>query len=253
MITLGVDLASQPAKTAAALIEWSAKRAKVLRLSVNVDDAALLDELVPKAAFVGIDAPFGWPLAFVEMVSRHGAGAAVSEPGWSDLRRRALRLRTTDRWVFDELGRLPLSVSSDWIAVPAMRCAHLLGHLGVVDRSGGVSGRGKSRRAISEVYPGAALQAWELPSRNYKGRDRRDARAALLDALLERAPWLDLAPRHRERCHESDDCLDAVVAALVARAQAKGVTRPIPELAQAAARIEGWIVLPREGTLHRLV
>ena len=42
----------QAAKTAAALIEWSPKRAKVLRLSVNIDDAVLLGELVPEADVV---------------------------------------------------------------------------------------------------------------------------------------------------------------------------------------------------------
>lgn len=244
MITLGIDLASQPAKTAAAMIEWQPSRAKVLRLSLDVDDDAIVNRLVPEAARTGIDAPFGWPRDFVDLLRRHGGGELVGEP-WGDERRRSLRLRRTDRHVYETLGRLPLSVSSDWIAVPAMRCAHLLGRLGVQNRSG--VGR------VAEVYPGAALQAWGLPSRGYKGNDRRDERAALLDALLEAAPWLDLAPRHRELCHDSDDCIDAVVAALVARAGALDLCRPIPAEAKPDAAIEGWITLPAEGSLDALV
>lgn len=50
-------------------------------------------------------------------------------------------------------GKYPLSVSSDMVALIAMRCATLLGKLGVTDRSGG---------KVVEVYPGASLRVWQL-------------------------------------------------------------------------------------------
>ncbi|TMQ27689.1 MAG: DUF429 domain-containing protein, partial [Candidatus Rokuibacteriota bacterium] len=41
MITLGVDLASLPARTAACAIEWTAGRARVVDVACGQDDDAL--------------------------------------------------------------------------------------------------------------------------------------------------------------------------------------------------------------------
>ncbi len=65
----------------------------------------------------------------------------------------ALRLPETDRWVRDEFGKQPLSVSSTGIAVTAWRAAALLtafyaDHKLPLDRVYG---------PVREVYPGAAL------------------------------------------------------------------------------------------------
>jgi len=60
--TIGIDLASQPALTAAARIEWTAGCGRLTFLDAALDDGALValarGDRVTKAA---IDAPFGWP------------------------------------------------------------------------------------------------------------------------------------------------------------------------------------------------
>jgi len=92
-------------------------------LTVNVNDQALLAQ-VAGVDKVGVDAPFGWPGAFVEAVVAHHAGSP-----WPSFDLTALCYRATDRFVHDETGRRPLSVSSDRIAVTAMRAAGLLSKL----------------------------------------------------------------------------------------------------------------------------
>jgi hypothetical protein len=148
-----------------------------------------------------------------------------------------------DRKIHEHTKRWPLSVSSDLISIPAMRCAAFLARLKVTDRSG--DGR------VFEVYPAAALSIWGFPRDSYK-RDQQPARAALLACLRARAPWLELPAPLQARCEASDDCLDALVAALIARAAALNLTlRPSPEDVE-HAREEGWIALPEPGSLERL-
>ena len=50
----------------------------------------------------------------------------------------------------------------------------------------------------------------------------------------------------------SDDALDAVLCALIARAAALGLTVPPPDQDRERARAEGWIHLPRRGSLGEL-
>lgn len=106
------------------------------------------------ADWTGIDAPFGWPAEFLEAITQWATQGA-----WAKRDRDRLRFRETDRFV-QRTARLPLSVSSDRIAVPAMRCASLLTALG--ERRAGAGGsidRSGDDRVV-EVYPGAALVQW---------------------------------------------------------------------------------------------
>ncbi len=87
---------------------------------------------------------------------------------WPGTERESLRLRETDRLV-RRGGQNPLSVSSDKIAVTAMRCAGLLFEH---------SRRGKSPPQevnrldglIVEAYPAAAFRAWGVSCAGYKGK-----------------------------------------------------------------------------------
>lgn len=242
MKTLGVDLASQPVRTAACEVVWDGETATASEPLLNLDDDALLG-LIASADKVGIDAPFGWPEAFVEAVVSHRDGQA-----WPSTTVPDLRYRLTDRMV-TEVARRPLSVSSDLIAVAAMRCAGLLHALAdrgePVDRSGG----GK----VVEVYPAAALVVWGFDPRGYKRAIGREKREQLIDHIQRvTSEWLQLTPAVVERCSVSDDCLDALVAALVARAAAVGATvGPTKEQLPLALR-EGWIHLPAPGSLDTL-
>jgi hypothetical protein len=70
--------------------------------------------------------------------------------------------------------------------------------------------------------------------------------------LAGRTPWLRFHDAGRARCVASDHLLDALVAALVTRTTALGLTeRPPPQLVEQARR-EGWIHVPVSGSLQRL-
>jgi predicted nuclease with RNAse H fold len=242
MLTVGVDLAAESAGTAVAWIDWSAGTAKVRKIEVGADDD-LIVTAITAADKAGIDCPLGWPDRFVEFVTAHRAGHV--QPRGDDVAgrdwRRHLALRVTDHVVHDITGLTPLSVSADRIGHTAMRCASLLAQLArqdqPVDRCGG--------GVVVEVYPAASLKLWGLPYRGYKRTANLIALGALIDELQTAAPWLDLGP-HAPTCRASDDAIDAVIAALTARAASQGLTTSPAEQSHAAST-EGWIALPTTG------
>ena len=243
MVTLGVDLASQPKRTATCLVRWHRGSARVESLSLGATDRDL-HELFRRADKIGFDAPFGWPAPFTRAVAAYSA-----ETVWPSAEVPQLRFRRTDAFVRERLGRWPLSVSTDLIAVPAIRAVRLLAETAAtgesIDRSGG--GR------FVEVYPAAALHVWGFPSRGYKGAKGAEVRARLVSDLAERTKdWLTLSEEDWARCTASDDMLDALVAALVTRAAAIGRCEPIPPADQELATEEGWIALPLIGSLAQL-
>lgn len=241
--TLGVDLAAADENTAACRIDWTASPAPVETFERVNDDQ--LVELILGADKAGLDVPFGWPDEFVEFVSAHHTNQPLP-----DVDRPHLRLRETDRTVHAACGRWPLSVSADRIAIPAMRAAVLLARLAErgepVDRSG--AGR------VVEVYPAAALAIWKLPSSGYKGAKGAGRRRDLIAELHERTgSWLAWSDDVRAACEASDDVLDSLVAALIARAAALGLCEPTPVAYRDRAKREGWIALPTGSNLSRLV
>lgn len=239
-VTLGVDLAAQPATTALCALEWNAGRAVVRDLRVGVDDDDLR-RAIANADSVGIDAPFGWPLAFARAVA-----AWERRESWPAAAPRELRYRTTDLYVQEVTGLWPLSPSSDRIAACAWRAAGLLTALGVRDRLGG--------ERVVEVYPAAALKIWELPYRGYKsGRGPNAAVAALADELRSRTEgWLLLTEEEWGRCRTLHHLLDGVVCALLARAAMCDEVLPPPPGREEQVAAEGWIHLPKPGSLGRL-
>jgi predicted nuclease with RNAse H fold len=74
VLTLGIDMSAQDAKTAACVLDWRNGQAigSAARLSQGLSDEQLL-ALMDGVDKVGLDAPFGWPDRFREMVN-----------GWSD-------------------------------------------------------------------------------------------------------------------------------------------------------------------------
>ena len=240
MITAGIDLASQPDRTAACVIDWRDHGAHVVELRQGVDDD-LIVALIRRSDWTGIDVPLGWPDGFIAAVSAHHAAM-----DWAGGELAQLRMRATDEWVYQQTGRWPLSVSTDRIAVPALRAARVLARLPEArDRAGG--------GPVVEVYPAAALWIWKFESRRYKRLAGAAARSALVTAFRAATEgWLRLGDEHWEQCAASDDAFDALVAALVTRAAALRLVDPCPaELAAVASR-EGWIVLPVRDSLARL-
>jgi predicted nuclease with RNAse H fold len=240
--TLGIDLAASDSRTAACLIHWNNEQGMATTPKLGLSDDSLL-EAMGNADKVAIDSPFGWPDHFVEAVSSYAGGGP-----WPATDRRLLRYRATDQAI-SQGGRPPLSVSSDLIAVTAMRCALLLTRLALsgttVDRSG--SG------LVVEAYPAAALRAWGFKPGRYKEAGGRETRALLVSELVERCtPWLSLSEDCIVMCEVSDHALDALICALVARASAIGATRDVPDGLRARALREGWIHIPTEDSWTRL-
>ena len=244
MRTLGVDLAAATRKTAAAVLEWAGGTARLAHLALGVDDDEIV-RLFGASDLTGIDCPVGWPDAFLPFLAGHLAGDSQPVLDHDGIEgRRLLAYRDTDRFVTARTGLIPLSVSADRLAHPAMRCAVIQAKIAVVHGPQAKDGSGR----LAEVYPAAALKCWGLPARGYKGRGGAETQrlGELLAALGRAAPWLDLAG-HEDRLAGSDDLFDALIASLTARAVALGGTaRPDPGHAR-AARTEGWIHLPTGG------
>lgn len=249
MRTLGIDLAAQPANTSACAIDWGPATPVVSELGSGLDDAALLDA-IDGADKVGIDAPFGWPDDFVRAVSAHQNRAGWPGSGEDqDVYRFHLSFRATDRRLIETGARRPLSVSTDLIGVVAMRCAYLLDRLAArgepVDRAG--SGK------VIEAYPAPALTSWGLSAVGYKSRVGVARIPELLNQLEEALGGIQMTPQQREAAGADHNQFDALVASLVARAAALGLTQP-PETDQERDRAarEGWIHVPTNPLPHLL-
>ncbi|MDQ0662045.1 putative nuclease with RNAse H fold [Arthrobacter ulcerisalmonis] len=241
MMTLGVDLAAATKKTAVAVIDWGRDSARLTHLALDVDDQHIV-ELFGASHMTGVDCPVGWPDALIPFLTGHlnfHAAPVLEHDGIAG--RRLLAYRDTDRFVTRETGLIPLSVSADRLAHPAMRCAVIQAKIAALHGPQPRDGSGR----LAEVYPAASLKIWGLNGRGYKGRGVPEAErlGLLLAALEEAAPWLDLVG-HQDRLSGSDDLFDAVIASLTARAAARRRTLA-PDSAHAeAARTEGWIHLP---------
>lgn len=228
MITLGIDLASQAERTVACVIVWGKDRA-VARPPVLKCNDDTLDALIAEANAIGVDAPLGWPQTFVDAV------ANWTSTKWNGEIRDSLRFRETDRVVCRDCKLNPLSVSSDLIALPAMRAMALLKRHHVNDRSG--DGR------FFEVYPAASLRAWNFNHHGYKDAVKDSCRAArreILAGLQSKMPWLEVPDGY----DATSDTLDALVASLTTWTAAQGLTRRPDQNQIAIAKCEGWIHIP---------
>ncbi len=256
MCTVGVDLSASKARTACAAIEWGPGAATVAVPAVDLDDSELLGRLAP-ADWIGIEAPFGWPLGMAEAVYAY---ATTGE--WSGIDKAAFRYRRTELFIHEfvlaetDEKLWPISVSSDRAALTAWRVAQLRERAfqdwGLrFDRSGA--------DRVLEVHPVATLLLWGLDRLGYKGVNKGEpdeasvlARETLLAAIEAQAPWLAWEAGARDACVQCADALDAVLAALIARAGALGLTVAPEEGDLALAGTEGWIHLPPKGSLPDL-
>lgn len=236
-----MDLAAATKKTAAAVIDWTGGGARLVRLALDVTDEEIV-ELFGSTDMTGVDCPVGWPDAFLPFLAGHlnfDAHPVLDHDGIEG--RRLLAYRDTDRFVTGRTGLIPLSVSADRLAHPAMRCAVIQAKIA---REYGPQARDGSGR-MAEVYPAASLKLWGIHARGYKGQGTAESerRGLILDSLEAAAPWLDLAG-HRDDLAASDDMFDAVIASLTARAVSRGQTFAPTADHAAAALSEGWIHVP---------
>lgn len=230
MRTFGIDLASADKRTAGCIVDWTEAGGRLLALLQPLDDATIV-VLARDVDIVAIDAPLGWPAAFVHAVTTHSAGGA-----WPTASSLDLRFRATDLHVQRQTGLWPLSVSSDRIGVVAFRAARLASLLRPDDHARDGS------NGLLEVYPAAALKRWGLSSRGYKRPEHTAERSSIL-AGLQQLVDLDLGG-FSDGLARSSDRLDALVSSMVARAYLLGDTEAIPDQHRNEAAIEGWIYLP---------
>lgn len=244
MITVGLDLASDPRNTAMAVVDWASRTPRVVSVEVGVDDELIVDT-ARHASRVGIDCPFGWPGDYIDFLVEQRAGR-VRDPRRvaTTSGRRELLLRVTDQWVREQVGLTPVSLAADKSGPAALRCAGLLARLEGVGKRIGRDGRGD----VVEVYPTASLDVWGVHESGYKTKP--GLRARMLQRLCPRIP-LDLGGL-QGLVTEDGDAFDALVSALTVRAVALGAWRePLPGPEQAAAETEGWICVPT-GTIEVL-
>lgn len=238
MRILGVDLASQPKDTGLCLLEAAGGAWRVARLETGADDAALREALLGCDA-AGLDVPLGWPEAFLALLAG-GSGAGRT---WTPEGRDALVLRATDRAV-KAIFRRPLSVAADTIALPALRWRLLADALAAEGHGPRLwpweAGKGLK---VAETYPALSLHRWGLPSSGYKGPGREAARAGILAGLLAKWP-LTMTAAQRDLACATDHALDALVAALTARAAVEGRVESLPQAQRELAWREGWILVP---------
>jgi predicted nuclease with RNAse H fold len=235
MLTAGIDLAAQPAKTGAVLVEWATQPPSVIDARIRVDDAHIVDvcrRVNETGGKVGIDCALGWPREFVKFVVAHAADDVLppAEPTTQSLRLRATDVALSSGW----LHMFPLSVSTNLLGVTAFRAARVLTQLREndmhVDRSG-TSG------VVCEVYPAASRKVWGLA-----GKPRE------LNQILAKLP-MTVSAADRATL-ENEHAFDALVAALSARAVTLNQTRGPGPGEHHRASEEGWIHVPNEG--HQL-
>jgi hypothetical protein len=257
-ITIGIDLASQAADTAICAIDWELGAPVIKMLAVSAHEGTELHDKflvttiaglrhfpAESIAKAGIDSPFGWPEDFVKAVAEHHWNGHW--PGGIDNPRTPFYRRETDRHVRSVTGKVPLSVSSDKIAAVAMRCAVLLDYLR--EKCGPASVDRTGTGLVCEVYPDPALRHWTAadplslqPRESYKRKAGASRRRDLLGIVRQRIRLED--PNDLlGACVEHDHALDALVAALVARAVSLGLTDSLGLEDDQISR-EGWIHLP---------
>jgi hypothetical protein len=245
-ITLGIDLAAQDKNTAACRMTWSQDVGTVDKVfgGDECSDKSLLlliVSVVRAGGTVGIDAPFGWPDAFLDQLLEYREHGRWRELPTTDAPS-PLCYRATDLYLkrgsnppAGFKGIHPLSVSTDRIGVVAMRCAKLLSRLADL----GIP-RDPLGRQVVEVYPGGALRRWGLAAKDYK-HDQ-----AVRVALLTQPPLdaIVLSPSRAQEITNTDHAFDAMLSAIVARDVALGrddLHRPCED---GQLRREGWIRMP---------
>jgi len=224
MRALGIDLSSTKKSTSVCVIEYAGKFGRCSQPIEQCSDP-VIDNLIEYSDAVGIDAPLGWPDKFTKAVSEW------SFDNWNTEIRDGLRFRLTDRIVRERIGKWPLSVSSDLIALPAMRAMAMLRRNNVQDKSGGDKG-------FYEVYPAGSLRIWDIYESGYK--KSVEVRRRMLSVLRTNFPLLEIPDEYSN----TDDNLDSLVAAITVEQAARGNTLPPTASQLRLAMTEGWIHLP---------
>jgi hypothetical protein len=252
--TIGINLSAAAKFTTLVAIEWKDDGAWVSEAIVDLEDDELIGYL-SSGDYTGVYAPFGWPVAMVEAVASY-----TNSDQWQRASRREFRHRKTEGFVHDVLQAeadqelWPQSVSCDRLALQARRMAQLREQLFAetgkrFDRAGGDH--------IIEVYPPGASLLWGMGNHLGNGNSKLpevDDKPGkeFIERAEAAAPWLQWRDGKRGVCLKNEHTIDALLAALVARAAELNLTIP-PENGEAdLAPREGWMHLPSKDSLSAL-
>ena len=238
---LGIDWATKPANRAA--VELAGRRiVNVVHPFTDEDAIAALNR--EDVDVIAVDTPLGWPAGFSQFVE----GWSATEGGAPPPEGSAFSMRLTDLVVRQEVGKVPLSVSSDRIALCARSWVEVFVRAGAAGRVDAGQTPTPARPVI-EVYPAAALAQFDVAPDGYK--KAKVARRALLSKVLRRFALDDGGHLPALVGSKDDDAhvADALLAGLSGLAwggalKGWGVRRPKAGERAAAAR-EGWIFFPQ--------
>ncbi len=185
-------------------------------------------------ALVAIDAPLGWPAPLGTSLANHRAGEKLAAE------KNETFCRETDRWVRRQIGKKPLDVGADKIALAAYTALEALNILR--NLSGKPIPLAWTTQfpgiAAIEVYPAATLKSAGLPDSGYKDsnkdqveriRVRRDIATGLQLRLTGLATYISA----------QDDVFDACLCLAAALDFLEGRAAPPADLVKAER--EGWI------------
>lgn len=243
----GLDMASSPKNRGICVIEALVRPpCNVIHCGALVLGSGATDEdvlsLFSTVDVVGVDIPLAWPLAFLSLLC---GGAEPSLP-LADRQLpslESLRFRIADLYVKTITGRYPLSVSSDLVAVPALKMRLLLWRM-----------EPEARKKALEVYPAASLARWGLPNRGYKGSRGASVREEIAGAIVSATGHkLTLTTEQEASLVRDHNVLDSFVCALTALAQIYGLCDAPNEAGfHSVPPEEGWIWVPDRDSLSRL-
>ena len=243
---IGIDWATKPVNVGLCLGEREDKTVRIRELLLGSECASPVQQLsdwirsLEGDILLALDAPLGWPVSMGAVLHGHRAGEGIGVEANRFFR------RTTDTFVWNKIGKLPLEVGADRIARAALSGLEMLTELR------GLAGEPiptawspsePARVRVVEVYPAATLLSYGVNIRGYKkAAEEGQERRRLISRGLEKRLVLNEA--HHQRNQNTDHLLDATVCVLAGDDFLSGQCFPPSDLEEAA--VEGWIWFPEK-------
>lgn len=226
---LGIDCVTDPRKTGIALGELHNGVVRILHCTTGsrrlTPSSIVIDWLKDyDEALIALDAPLGWPRALGNCLTVHKAGLPIKAKA-DELFRRA-----TDIEMRERLGKLPLEVGANLIAITAVAALDLLDQI-----------RQLTGRSIPLAWQQEETERWRAIE-VYNAATRIGHGASDVGGSLVGLEGLVDYSAVQPEVMQSKDAVDAVVCSLGAADFLLG--RAIGPLNHETSVLEGWIWAP---------